>query len=119
MENLKEIIYKLETDLLKPEIRSSIEKLGDLLADDFIEYGSSGLIYDKDTILKRLPKEIPPSYFLYDFEIFVLSGNIIQTRFKTDKINLDNTKTVSLRNSLWRKNGDIWQIFFHQGTPVK
>lgn len=119
MNELKEIIYKLETDLLKPEVRSSIEKLDELLASDFVEYGSSGLIYDKDIILKRLSQEISPTYILSDFEIFVLSENIIQTRFKTDRIDLDNNKTTSLRTSIWRKTNNKWQIFFHQGTPVK
>jgi hypothetical protein len=44
MENLKEIIYNLETSLLTPEVRMSVEKLDELIAEDFIEYGSSGLI---------------------------------------------------------------------------
>jgi hypothetical protein len=47
MENLEELIYKLETDLLKPEVRASVEELNELMSDDFIEYGSSGFIYDK------------------------------------------------------------------------
>jgi len=119
MENLKEIIYKLETDLLKPEVRNSVEKLDELIANDFIEYGSSGLIYDKDIILERLPQGVSPIYTLYDFEVIPLSSNIIQSRFKTDRINLDATKTTSLRTSLWKKSNDKWQIFFHQGTPIK
>jgi len=119
MNELKEIIYKLETDLLKPEVRSSVDLLNTLIADDFIEYGSSGLIYDKKNILERLPKGLSPTYNLYDFECINLSEDIIQTRFKTDRINLDNTKTTSLRTSLWRNSNDNWQIFFHQGTPVK
>ena len=119
MNDLKEVIYKLETSLLQQEVRSSVESLDALISNDFIEYGSSGLVYSKDIILKRLPQEVSPSYVLYDFEIVVLSENIIQTRFKTDRINLDNTKTVSLRTSLWRKSNNKWQIFFHQGTPIK
>lgn len=119
MENLKEIIYKLETDLLKPEIRSSREKLNDIIADDFIEYGNSGLVYDKSIILERLPKGNSPTYTLYDFDFAILSENIIQTRFKTDNVNLDGIKISSLRTSLWRRNNNEWQIFFHQGTPIK
>jgi len=119
MNELKEIIYKLETDLLKPEIRTSIEKLDELLASDFIEYGSSGLIYNKAIILERLPQGTSPSYSLCDFEIVILSEDVVQTRFKTDRINIDNTKTVSLRASLWRKSNNKWHIFFHQGTLVK
>jgi len=119
MENLKEIIYKLETDLLKPEIRNSVEKLDELTANDFIEYGSSGLIYDKDIILERLPQGISLAYTLYDFEVISLSENIIQTRFKTNRINLDGSITTSLRTSLWKNSDNKWQIFFHQGTPIK
>lgn len=119
MEKLEEIIYSLELSLLNSEVRTSVEKLNALIADDFIEYGSSGLIYDKENILERLPNGLSPSYNLYDFQYINLSENIIQTRFKTNRINLDNTVTMSLRSSLWRKSGNDWQIFFHQGTPIK
>lgn len=116
---LKEVIYELETDLLKPEVRTSYDKLNELIADDFIEYGSKGLIYDKRNILERLPKGNPPSYNLYDFEFIPLSEFIIQTRFKTDIVDTDQIKTTSLRTSLWRKTNDKWQMFFHQGTLIK
>lgn len=119
MENLKEIIYKLETDLLRPEVRKSVERLDEFLADDFIEYGSSGLVYKKDDILKRLPLEVSTLYTLYDFEVILLSTNIIQSRFKTERINLDGTKTQSLRTSLWKNSDDKWQMSFHQGTIIK
>lgn len=116
---MKDLIYKLETDLLKPDIRASVEKLNELIADDFIEYGSSGLIYSKKIILERLPKGNSPAYTLFDFDLVVLSENIVQTRFKTDRVDLDGTKTTSLRTSLRRKTSDKWQMFFHQGTPIK
>ncbi len=54
-EDLQKTIYDLETSLLKPEIRSSIKDLDSLLADDFMEFGSSGKVYDKKNILERLP----------------------------------------------------------------
>ncbi len=119
MEKLKEIIYELEKSLLTTEVRMSVEKLDDLIADDFIEYGSSGLIYDKKIILERLPQGNSPSYTLSNFEFIPLSENIVQTRFKTDRINLDKTNMTSLHTSLWRKDNDKWQMFFHQGTPIK
>jgi hypothetical protein len=119
MENIKDIIYKLELYLLRPEVRTSAEKINELISDDFIEYGSSGLIYNKENILERLPQGNSLSYNLFDFDVIILSENIVQTRFKIDRTNLDNTKTTSLRASLWRKNNDNWQIFFHQGTPIK
>ena len=119
MNELKEIIYELETNLLKQEVRASVEKLNTLIADNFIEYGSSGLIYDKKNILERLPQGSSQTYHLYDFQCLNLSEDIIQTRFKIDIINLDKTKVTSLRTSLWKKTNNNWQIFFHQGTPIK
>lgn len=118
METIKEIIYQLETSLLTPEVRTSFEKLSKLLSDDFAEYGSSGLIYDKKITLEKLPKSKPLNYRLYDFEIFIISDQIVQTRFKTDRINADGTQTIALRSSLWKKNNGNWQMFFHQGTPT-
>jgi len=55
--DLKTTIYDLETSLPKPDIRSSANNLDFLLADDFKEFGSSGEIYDKKTILERLQKD--------------------------------------------------------------
>lgn len=119
MEELKKIIYKLETDLLKPEVRTSVEKLNKLISDDFIEYGSSGLVYDKKIILERLPQDNSPTYSLSNFEMVVLSEDIVQTRLKTNRVNLDGTEISSLRTSLWRNTNNNWQMFFHQGTPIK
>ena len=116
METIKETIYELETSLLTSEVRTSFEKLNQIIADDFIEYGSAGLIYDKKITLEKLPKTKPLNYRLYDFEIFIFSEQVVQTRFKTDRTNADGTQTISLRSSLWKNNNGTWQMFFHQGT---
>jgi len=118
MEETKDLIYKLELSLLTPEVRASVEKLNELIADDFIEYGSSGLIYNKAEILDRLPKGPSPTYNLYDFEFVKLSESMVQTRFKADRVNLDGTKLSSLHTSLWRNTNNNWQMFFHQGTII-
>ncbi len=123
MENdLQKTIYDLETTLLKPEIRSSAKDLDLLLADDFMEFGSSGEIYDKKMILERLPKdtEISPVQFeVSDFQVKELSENIVLATFKTDKISPDKSHVVALRASIWRKANGNWQMIYHQGTPTK
>jgi hypothetical protein len=57
MSTIESVIRGKEISLLKPEIRSSIESLSSLIADDFIEFGSSGRIYNKADVLEELPKE--------------------------------------------------------------
>jgi len=45
MNYIKEHILELENDLLKSEVRKSAQKINDILADDFIEFSSSGREY--------------------------------------------------------------------------
>lgn len=120
--DLKSTIYDLETSLLRPEVRLSKDKLNVLLADDFMEFGSSGGIYEKNEILERLPKNSqtsPVEFSVSDFEVKKLDENIVLATFKTDKELTDKSHVISLRSSIWRKAGDSWQMVFHQGTPEK
>lgn len=120
MNEIEKIIYELESSLLQPEVRSSFAKLNELLADDFMEFGSSGLMYNKQNVLERLPSNTDKiTYTIENFEVKVLSESIILATFKTDKVTNNEDKIISLRSSLWRKEDGEWRIFFHQGTPIK
>lgn len=120
MSNIQKIIYELELSLLRPEVRSSADKLNGLLADDFMEFGSSCLVYNKQNILERLSANTNKvTYTVDNFETKVLSDNIMLATFKTDRIINDKDKVVSMRSSLRRKENGTWKMFFHQGTPTK
>jgi len=51
-------IRRLEENLLSRETRSSPAALARLIADDFIEFGASGRIFDKAHIIAALPADI-------------------------------------------------------------
>lgn len=113
-------IYELELSLLTPEVRMSVDKLNNLLSDDFIEFGSSGLVYDKKEILERLPTSSEKvEYVLTDFIIQILADDVVFATYKTDRIINNTDKITSLRSSIWKKINGNWQMFFHQGTPIK
>lgn len=117
-QDIYEKIYKFELSLLSPEVRTSSDSLDKLLADDFIEFGNSGLIYNKNNILERLPATTDRVEFIMsDFSIRILAEDIVLTTFKV-KRTINEENIVSLRSSLWRKQDDSWQIFFHQGTKI-
>lgn len=119
MQNITDTIKKLELSLLKPEIRSSKEALDNLLADDFIEFGSSGEKYTKADILERLPGTIEKvEYKVSDFEVASPSDDIAIATYKTEKIKEGKDKVVSKRCSHWRKTDKGWQMFFHEATPT-
>ena len=64
----KELVYGLECDMLKPDVRGSAERLSVLLADDFVEIGESGRRYSKEDVLLSLPTLIAAEYVVHDFE---------------------------------------------------
>ena len=118
MSNLEQKIYDLENELQQHEVRKSTERLAELISDDFLEFGSAGLSYTKKDVLTNLPTAGEIKFKMMDFRINVLSEGIVQSLFKTEKVNLENGKTsYSLRSSIWRKEGDKWVMIFHQGTP--
>src|SRR3954470_11502645 len=55
--DLTRTLRELEECLLTPEVRGSRDAVSALLGDDFIEFGSSGVIYDKITVLAGLEGE--------------------------------------------------------------
>ena len=121
MNELTKQFYDLELSLLNPEVRSSAEKLDALLADDFMEFGSSGSIYHKPDTLAGLTASTDKVIFeVSDFEAKKLSEDFVLTTFKTKRtIKNDIDIVVSLRSSIWKKTDGNWQMFFHQGTPIK
>ncbi|WP_226036863.1 nuclear transport factor 2 family protein [Aquibacillus saliphilus] len=110
---IKEHLHSLEILLLQSETRKSKEKLDELLAVDFIEFGSSGRIFDKDAILSRLPKEKNPEFELMDFDARQLAPGVVLTTYRVLK-RMD--MKYSLRSSIWKLNEGKWQMTFHQGT---
>ncbi|APJ04343.1 DUF4440 domain-containing protein [Silvanigrella aquatica] len=113
-ENLKliEHIKGLEERLLQPFVRCSKKELETLLAEEFIEYASSGHIFNKLEIINALLEEVEVHYKLEKFNINKMSEEIILANYVAVK----NDKFYSLRTSIWKYINDKWQIIFHQGT---
>ena len=118
--NIKDVIKKLELELLKPEIRKDKKRLGELLADDFIEIASVGIILRKKDILKRLPREDKIKWKILNFQVKEISKDVVLVSYKAIKNNLETGESVSsFRSSLWKKEGKNWRMVFHQGTLLE
>lgn len=115
--SLKEHLCSLEERLLQPEVRKSVPELQALLADDFIEFTSSGLVCSKQDIIDRLPNESPVQMTLKDFHVKSLAPDVVLTTFILVKHT--DPKQYSLRSSIWKWYEGKWQMIFHQGTPLK
>jgi hypothetical protein len=53
VETLLGLLRELEERLLASDVRSSREDVSDLLADDFVEFGRSGRVYDRQQTIER------------------------------------------------------------------
>ncbi len=115
--SLHEQIYNLEDRLLQPEIRRSGEEISMLLADDFVEFGSSGRTYDKIQVVEGLPHSPTVPTVIEDFQVKVLSSYVVLATYRAVKANESREEMRnSLRSSIWRFTDGRWQIVFHQGT---
>ncbi len=110
---------ELELMLLNINIRQNSEKLNNLLADDFTEFGKSGRIYDKQSVIKSLSNESFVNHSIIDFKVKQLSEDVFLITYKTIQNKTENhSGTDSLRSSIWKKYTDGWKIIFHQGTSI-
>lgn len=116
--SLKKQLRLLEELLLKPEIRGSVKEIDALLADDFIEYGSSGRIYNKKIELEEMPKAPNVQATITDFEVKLLGDGVALATYRAVKHGNEGEELkYSLRSSIWRLHKGKWQVVFHQGTP--
>ncbi|MEH2314342.1 MAG: DUF4440 domain-containing protein [Nostoc sp.] len=116
------LLCELEERLLQPDIRKSAKDIMDLLADEFIEFGSSGRVFDKQQIINSLQNElIKPltQRAITEFKTLVLATGVVLVTYRIVRHISGEQPVHSLRSSIWKLNNDQWKMIFHQGTLVK
>ncbi|WP_392535854.1 DUF4440 domain-containing protein [Nostoc sp. C117] len=114
-------LRELEERLLQPDIRKSAKDVMDLLADEFIEFGSSGRVFDKQQIIKSLENEpIEPltQISITEFKTLVLATGVVLVTYRIVKHISGEQPVDSLRSSIWKLIDNQWKIIFHQGTVI-
>lgn len=106
-------LQELEELLLAPDVRKS-KRLVELLADEFVEFGSSGRVYTRDDLVAVLQAESPVVQTTSDFRVTVLAPDVALLTYKIRRHSQPPADT--LRSSVWRRSGGRWQMVFHQAT---
>ena len=100
--------FELETSLHMKHVRNSTDAVSALLADDFVEFGRSGRVWDKRAIIESMQREtLDQEVTVKDFAARELAPDVVLVTYKT---------VSALRSSIWKRLGGKWQMIFHQGT---
>ena len=114
-QELEQHLRGLEERLLQPDVRNSREQLESLLAEDFIEIGSAGVAYDRDTIVSMHVVEPESGWSIVNFTARALADGVALVTYVATK----SARPTSIRCSIWKREGDRWRMVFHQGTPIE
>ncbi|OFI39208.1 DUF4440 domain-containing protein [Arthrobacter sp. SW1] len=110
----EDVVLELERELLRPDVRADIGRVGVLLHPDFAEIGSSGRYWTRDAMLMALEENPGEAVVLEPLSADRLSDTSILLTYRTVA-----RSGTALRSSLWVLDRDQWRLRFHQGTPEK
>lgn len=114
-----EAVVNLEIELHSQAVRRNITRLEELLHDEFIEIGRSGVIYDKQQIIRSLLSAKSISVFSQDYEQHLVGCDLILITYRSAHMDSDGVlSNFARRSSLWEKSFSGWKLKFHQGTPT-
>ena len=90
--------------------------MSELLAEEFVEFGSSGRQFNKAQVVAALQSESPVQVTASEFKVWLLSSQIALVTYQAQRHGDPSVHT--LRSSIWQQKEGQWQMVFHQGTPV-
>lgn len=119
-DTIKQQLIELEQMLAQPATRLSAELLNRYIADDFYEIAATGRCFGKAEVLERLPTETPPVIAQQDYACRVLAEGLAQLTYRaTIQRAEEHSPSYSVRSSIYRFDGENWQMIFHQGTACE
>ena len=107
----------LEESHLRYEVRSSPESMQALLAEEFVEFGSSGWVFDRAAVIASTSGQAVFQSRLDDFAVRALAPGVALTTYRLSTWSKSEDQVrVTLRSSVWVHRSGQWVLLFHQGT---
>lgn len=108
-------VLALERELQTVECRRNSARVLALLAEDFIEIGASGSVWDLPSTVESLRNEPIDGDAI---EVHNMTGRIIDDGYVLTQWDSVRGMRRARRTSLWRRAPVGWQLVHHQGTPL-
>jgi hypothetical protein len=104
-------VLALERELQTPGCRRDRARVRALLADDFIEVGASGRVWDRASTLDLLGDESGAVIEVHDLTGRIIADGLVMARWDSAR-----GGRRARRTSLWRRDAAGWRLVHHQGT---
>jgi hypothetical protein len=112
-------LCSLEKQIHSPKVRTDLDKLKELLHDEFKEIGRSGKVYNKSDVFNQLAEQKnSPEIISEEFQFRALSDTIVLVTYYTYHLLNKTQSHHARRSSVWIFEQDKWQMMFHQGTAL-
>ena len=107
-------VIENELRLLDPSVRRSRSATAALLDPEFREFGSSGRVWDRESILSELSQDDAAPAAVDEIRASRLGPDVILLTYR-----IRTPARTTLRSSIWRRQGGgPWRVYFHQGTAL-
>ena len=111
------ILERLEEELWREETRFDLQRMEELLAEDFFEFGRSGRFYRREDTLAVPRGPIDAVLPLPDFRARLLTHDLAQVTYNS-AVTYNGAVLHARRSSIWSRARNGWVLRFHQGTPI-
>jgi hypothetical protein len=106
-----------EEALIDPAVRRDRARVSAMLAEDFVEIGSSGRVWSRDQILHLMSTEKLDPPVIEDFLCRAIATDVVLVCYTTVPTDAATGQcSIVLRSSLWTNVSGVWLLRFHQGT---
>jgi hypothetical protein len=102
-------------ELLDPEIRADPVRIRELIHDDFVEFGSTGNVYNKRLLMDMLKGEKSAKVVIREFVVRQLAADTALVTYRT----VGEAGQEARRSSVWIRSDGAWKLAFHQGTRIQ
>ena len=107
------LLCELEKSLLEPGAHMP-ERVSRLLAERFVEFGSSGRTFNKAQVLVSLGTDSWAKHTATELKVELLGSHTALVTYRAYRHTEPPVRT--LRSSIWQQLEGHWQMVFHQGT---
>ena len=117
---LLETLSRLEIELHRSETRRDVQRMCELLHEDFEEFGRSGRRYSRSEVLAEFSAgQTLPQIDARDFDVHRLGEGLALLTYRSAHVGESGELSRhTLRSSLWTLTATGWRMRFHQGTPT-